>query len=460
MRRGIPAVVITNPSFVRTAILVASAVGIPDLGIAEYPGAIDVHSDAEVRDNIEKLLLDRIIDGLSKPSVRPKAVTSARSEEIVYKGTLDEVNQFFSEKGWTDGMGIMPPTREKVEQFLRFTDQGPDEDIAILPQENLRATPRNIAANAVMAGCRPEYMPLLIAAVEAVADPEFQLMNIGTTVCDNPYLLVNGPIMKQVGIEHGIGLASRGPSPAIGRALRLILRNIAGFKPGETAMATWGYFQPFVLGEDEEGCDEIGWEPYHVEHGFPRDASTVTARATYNWGFQAARPVGTDPGPILRCASEHQRRIIAPELSLKFGSRNTDTLLITRPTARVLAKGGYSKRDVAEYLWQHTRITGFQADQFFKNFTDVPKEKAISASYAMTTHLWVSEGNLPRWFDVDPDQSIPILLSKDLIDVVVCGDTSRNKMMTLWCTYNRPATRQIRFPARWEALLKEAKGGK
>lgn len=446
------------PTFVPTAALVASGSGVSDLGIAQYPGAIDLHSDAEIRENLEKVVLDRIVEGLTKPAAQPRVARVKHPEEIVFKGTLEEVNQFFSEKGWTDGLAIIPPTREKVEQFLRYTDRPADDEIAILPQANLRATPRNVAANAVMAGCRPEHMPLLVAAVEAIADPEFQLMNIGTTVCDNPWLLINGPIVKQLGIEYGVGLASRGPNPVIGRALRLILYNIAGAKPGEAAMATWGYLQPFVVGEDEDGCDEVGWEPYHVEHGFPRGTSTVTARATFNWGFQLPRPVGTDPGPILQYASLHQHRIIAPELALKFGSRNMVSVLITRPTAKVLAKGGYSKRDVAEYLWQHTRITGREADELLVHFlTNVPREKRISASYATTVHLHVAEGRLPKWFDVGPDQTIPILLSQDLIDVVVCGDIARNKMMTLWCTYNRPVTREIKLPPQWEALLLEAK---
>jgi len=147
----------------------------------------------------------------------------------VFRGTLEEVNEFFWNKGWTDGLPIVPPTIEKIEDFLKYTDRSPDEEIAILPQANLRATPRNVAINAIMAGCRPEYLPLLIAAVEAIGEPEFNLTGIGTTGCIVPWLLINGPIVKQLRIEQGVGLASRGPNPAIGRAFGLVVRNVAGF---------------------------------------------------------------------------------------------------------------------------------------------------------------------------------------------------------------------------------------
>ena len=142
------------------------------------------------------------------------------------------MNAFFKAREWTDGLPIVPPTRQRIEAFLRYTDRAPDEDVAILPQANLRAAPWTIAVNGVMAGCRPEDMPILLAAAEAIGDDRYNLNNIGTTWGIVPYLLVNGPIIKQLGIECTGQLISRGPTPAIGRALGLIIRNIAGYRPG------------------------------------------------------------------------------------------------------------------------------------------------------------------------------------------------------------------------------------
>ncbi|MBI2907181.1 MAG: hypothetical protein HYX92_05935 [Chloroflexi bacterium] len=414
----------------------------PDLRVAEYPGAIQLHTEAQIRETLEKVVFDRIVEGLTEPAPTQGVAKELRkSREIAFSGTLDEVNKFFSENGWTDGLAIIPPTVGKVEEFLRYTDRSPDDEIAALPQANLRATPRNIAANAIMAGCRPEHMPLLIAAVEAIADPDFQLMNLGSTGCKTPWLLVNGPIVRELGIEYGIGLRSRGPNPVLGRALGLILNNIAGFRAGDTLMGTFGYYLPFVLAEDEDACDAIGWQPYHVERGFSRGTSTVTARATVYWGGQGT-PGSTSTASaeyILKVACKHQERNTLSELSLLFGERNQVAVLITPPTAKVLAEAGYSKRKVAEYIWENTRINVGEEDWLLQGFT----------SRGMTVHKLVEEGRLPRWFDMGPEERIPMFASAELIDIVVCGDAYRDKLMSLWCNYFKPVTREIRLPAGW-----------
>ncbi|MBI2906671.1 MAG: hypothetical protein HYX92_03325 [Chloroflexi bacterium] len=448
-KAGIPAVPLVGTTFVRTASLTASWAGMPDLGIAEYPGAIQLHTDEQIRETLEKVAFERIVAGLTKPpEKRGAAGAEGKSGEIVFSGDLEEVNKFFRDKGWTDGLAIIPPAADKVEQFLRYTDRSADEEVAVLPQANLRATPRNIAANAIMAGCLPEHMPLLIAAVEAVADPDFQLINLGSTGCKTPWLLVNGPIVKQLGIEYGIGLRSRGPNPALGRALGLILNNVAGFRSGDTWMGTWGYYLPFVLAEDEDACEAIGWPPYHVEHGFSKDASTVTARATVYWGGQGtpAHPSGPSAEAILKVACKHQERQTITELSLLFGSRNQVALLVTPPTAKVLARDGYSKRDVAEYLWQNVRTNLGEENWHLQAHTGKD----------ITVRDLVKGGTLPKWFDVGPQETIPMFTSADLFDVVVCGDAYRDKMMSLWCNYFRPVTREIKFPAAWDKLTKES----
>lgn len=435
---------IAGKGFAQTASLVATWAGVPWLGVAEYPGAIQLHSDADIRENIEKVTFERIIEGLTKPAVQGTAGPAKRRAETAFRGTLDEVNSFFIEKGWTDRLPIVPPTAEKVEEFLKYTDHSADEEIGILPQANLRATARNIAVNAIMSGCRPEHMPVLIAAVKAVADPEFQLINIGSTGNKTPWLLINGPIVKQLGIQYGVGARSLGPNPVIGRAFHLILNNVGGFRYGETLMATWGGYIPFVLAEDEDACASIGWQPYHVEHGFEPGASTVTARTTVFWGG-AARPTAWGnytpsasslASSILRLATVHQKRVVMSENSLRFGVQNMAATLVTPPTAKVLADAGYSKRGVAQYLWENTSITVREANMIMQNFTD----------FGLTVHELVKEGTLPEWFDLGPDETIPLFAGPELLDVVVCGDADKDKLMTLWSNYNRPITKQIELP--------------
>lgn len=411
----------------------------PDLGIIEYPGAMQIDSEQKIQQTMEEVVLDRIIEALTG---RPRGGEGAagrleKPEEVVVTGDLGQVNRFFFDKGWTDGLAIIPPTQVKIEEFLKYTDRGPHEEIAVLPQADLRATPRNIAANAVMAGARPEFMPLLIAAVQAIGEPEFQLMNLGSTGCKTSWLLVNGPIVKKLGIEYALGARSRGPNPALGRALGLILNNIAGMRPGVTLMGSWGYYLPFVLGENEDVCEEIGWNPYHVEHGFSRETSTVTARTTVYWGGpvtpSTSTPLAPTPQSILKLTSKNLERNTMVESSLRFGDRNMIAVLMTPPAARVVAGGGYSKRDVAQHLWENTRITVREANNCLQAYTGA----------GVTIHELVEDGRLPKWFDLGPEESIPLVARADMIDVVVCGDENRDKVMSLWCNYQTPISKPV-----------------
>ena len=285
---GLPSVVITTTGFTTIAKAAAQAEGMTNLRIAEYPGAVGVHAEALVVENVENVRSDRIGDNLTRALCVDSAqsqATARRADDIVCEGSFEEISDYFRSREWTDELPIIPPTIEKVEAFLKHTDRAPDEPIAVLPQANLQAVPRNIAANAVMAGCRPDAMPLLIAAVEAIADNTYNLNNIGTTWGVLPFLLINGPGIERLGIENGGQLISKGANPALGRALGLIVRNIAGYKLGRNYMGTFGYPMNFVIAENE---DESPWEPYHVEHGFRKEDTTVTACGTVTWGWPPA----------------------------------------------------------------------------------------------------------------------------------------------------------------------------
>ena len=197
-------------------------------------------------------------------------------------------------------MSITPPTKEKVEEFLKYTDYPPDQEIAVLPVANLRATPWNIAVNGVMAGCRPEHMPILIAAVQAIADPAFRYANNGgSTHSFMNFFWVNGPLARQLGIDHGQGLIAHSVNSVIGRAMSLIERNIAGFRIKETQMGSFGKQLSWVLAEDEEAMNKLGWEPYHVEKGFAKNANTLSAGNSTLWGRNLI-PSTSDPKILMQ----------------------------------------------------------------------------------------------------------------------------------------------------------------
>jgi hypothetical protein len=437
-KAGIPAVVVTTTGFTTIARAAAKAEGLTDLRIAEYPGAVGVHPEALVIENVTKVLFDRIVNALTRPvGAAMQSPASARvPDEIVCEGSFDEINDHFKAREWTDELPIVPPTLERVEAFLKHTRRAPNETIAVLPQANLAAMPWNIAANAVMAGCRPDCMPLLIAAVEAIADNAYNLNNIGSTWGVLPFLLVNGPAVDKMGIESGAHLISRGANPAIGRALGLIIKNIAGYRLGRNYMGTFGYPLCFTLAENES---ESPWEPYHVEHGLAKEDSAVTAGATVTWGWPPAiygTPDKTAAQTALEFLSiEITKRPCLARLAERGpkGFRNMITVLLAPPIAKSLAAAGYTKQKIRDYLYQHARVPYRELEFLLK----------YGHSEAFTIPDAVRVGVYPEEYLVKTDDMVRVVPSPETIHIVVCGDPHRNRAMVLWGGYINPVTKKI-----------------
>ena len=431
--------VVTTTGFTNIARAVGRAEGLTGLRVAEYPGAVGVHPEALVEKNVENVLFGQIVSELTQPrsGERDAAATPVRrADDIVFEGTFDEIDAYFKSQLWTDELPIVPPTRERIEAFLRHTDRAPDEQIAVLPQANLAAVPWNIAANAVMAGCRPEHMPVLIAAVEALADNTYNLNNIGSTWGVLPFLLVNGPAMRSLGIECGAQLVNKGANPALGRALGLIIRNIAGYKLSRNYMGTFGYPMNFVIAENEA---DSPWEPYHVEHGFERTDNTVTACGTVTWGWPPAI-YGTEE----KSAAQSALEMLSIEVTKKpclarlvergeNGFRNMITFLIAPPVAKALAAAGYSKQKIREYVYENARVP-YRELEFLIEY---------GHSEAFKIPDMVARGLLPKEYLVGPEDPVRVLPSPDVINIVVCGDPDRNRAMVLWGGYVSPVTRKM-----------------
>lgn len=438
--------------FAAQARFTGKAWGVENLRIAEYPGPIGIHDTSQIAQNVGSVLFDGIVNGLTSAAGAPGAEAQPgrdNQRDVVCAGTADEVNRFFAAQEWTDGLPIVPPTIARVEQFLRFISRAPDEEIAVLPSANLCATPWNVAVNAVMAGCRPEHMPLMLAAVEALGDERCSLGSLGSTSGIFPYVLINGPIVKQLGIEYGAQLVSRGPNPAIGRAIGLIVRNIAGFRPGTSYMGTFGYPLAFALAESE---DETPWDPFHVQQGYERAASTVTIGVTNNWG---ASPAAYDTPD--QSGAETALQLMAREITHKtrlfnFPASGPDaetvmiTLLMSPSVARSLAAAGYSKQDVLRQVYEKARMP-------LREFDWVLKYTAIART---TARARAELGVYPKAFMGAPDDIVRVLSSPDLLSVVVCGDPHRNRVMVLEGGHTRPTTKPVALPANWDELLAQS----
>jgi len=459
-KSGIPSVVVVAPAFRKQAEMTAHDQGVPSMRVAVYPGPFDLHSDSQVRENATNVVVPQVVQALTKPlaesSPNQEGALKKKASEVVFTGTLDEVNRYFADYQWSDGMAIIPPTVERVEEFLKYTGYAPHEEIAVLPLANLRATPWNIAVNAVMAGARPEHMPVIIAAVQAIGDPAYRLtVTGGSTHSLSTFYWLNGPLARQLGIDYGQGLIAAPANAAIGRTMSLIERNIAGFRIKETQMGTFGKLQSWVLAEDEEALKNIGWEPDHVERGFDRNANTVAAASSSFMG-QNIIPSTSDPKILMQ--------LLAYGITYNeaFASGMIDsprTLLITPGTAEVLAKGGYTKKKLIEelvdtarkptYEWTFSKVYGSYG-RIFGSF-DREVERDLGDRRAV-------KGKLPPWYPRTPGweeiKTIPSIAPNG-IRILVCGDPSRNKAQVLAGATGK-AVKQVKLPANWDELMDKA----
>ena len=255
--------------------------------------------------------------------------------------------EFCFEKRWTDGLPVIPPTPDAVERIISYLGRDPDEVIGIIPPRDGVATIETIAINCVMAGCRPEYVPIVIAAFEAMLDDRFNLNGVQTTThgCA-PLAIVSGPAVREFGFntkECAFGHGDRA-SGTIGRAIRLILWNIGGGFPGEPCKTTQGHpgYWSFCIAEDP---DNNPWEPLHVERGFKAEDTVVTIVAV-----EGPRLIGNGAGygpaeNVLYVLADCIANLGSPQIS------GGDMALVLAPmAAKNLANAGYSKAQVKERL--------------------------------------------------------------------------------------------------------------
>jgi len=266
--------------------------------------------------------------------------------------TFDRVNDYFYERGWTDGLPIVPPTEERVEAMLAGMPwRRPDELIGVIPPRMGDATLRQIAVNAVMAGCKPDYLPVVVAALQAVCDPAYGLAHRQTsTHAGAPLTIVNGPIVARLRINCGRGLFGPGwrANATIGRALRLSLVNIGGAGPAVDAAQTGHPGKYTYCIAEYEAANP--WEPLHVERGFARDESVVTVVNT-EAPHSMTENIRTDPEGIVETFASSMATLGVNNLY----SQGHPVLVMGIEHAGHFAAAGWSKRDVQQALFQRAR---------------------------------------------------------------------------------------------------------
>ena len=454
---GIPSVLIAAPGFANQAKKTARAAGVSVQRVAEYPGAFASHTREELIANTRKILWPAIKKALTEPLADAEKTSDGPSDAAgdTLTGTETEIRQTFLDSGWTDGLPVLLPTAAAVAEFLKFTDLPADQSLGAIPPMQREVTVRHVAVNGVMAGCPPEFMPVLMAFVEAMKAGDFRRTLVSTHAW-TPYCWLNGPVARQLGFDCGQGEISEPKNKALGRFVDLALLNLGGYRVKENRMGTFGYLTPWVLAEDEEAALKVGWKPYHLQQGFALNDSTLSCASAINWGNNLV-PATSDAKKIKDMiawdAVEKQQMAVGSGMPCVYR-----TFLLTPDVARDLAVAYKSKDTLEEALVAAARNPlGARA---FANYWGNPGSAFDPATCPLAQHaakIARAEGatktSTPPWLEWTGQktmETVPAMQSGKNI-FLVTGDAARNKEMCL--PGGGSATVKINLPRDWDKLM-------
>jgi hypothetical protein len=263
-----------------------------------------------------------------------------------------EAMELCEQKGWTDGLPVVPPTGERVAAMLRAANLAPDHQLAFIKDREVPITAEKVAINAVLAGCRPEYMPVVAAAVEALGDPRFGFHGPSTSTNGGAiFMLVNGPIARRLGINAGDNLFGPGfrANATIGRAIRLVMRNVTGSRPGELDRAALGHGGKYSYCIAENETDSP-WPPFHATRGLRPEQDAVTVFAALA-PHQYYNQVSSSPEGLLATACAQMR------ISASTGWRAEYALVFAGEHQKVFKDAGWSREDVQRHVWEHCKAS-------------------------------------------------------------------------------------------------------
>jgi hypothetical protein len=422
VKLGVPAITVCSTAFTLLGGKQLQALGCEGHPMAVIPHPFGLRSREQVRGIAEKCVDDiaRIaIDPHAGAPAAKSAGAVARAARVEAPDEAEDFDKFCIARRWSDGLPLRPPTLDRVERMIAASSRAPDEVVAVVQPGFASATVEGIAINAVMAGCRPEYMRTLIAAVQAFTDRRFNLQAIQATT--NPataMIIVNGPAARELGVNGHLNCLGQGTwaNATLGRALRLVMQNIGGTLPGEMDRATQG--QPgkytFCCAENE---DDNPWEPLHVERNFDRNDSTVTlvgAAGTVNFNTHAK-----DAADLLKVFAD----------SICFPTNNDyyfggePWLLLGPEHAEILHRAGLSKRDVKLKLWEMSKL---------------PVDRLAAKDRMRLQHTRGAELGRFRL-----DTKIPISIKPEEISIIVAGGPGTHSVHVPTFGHTRSVTRKI-----------------
>ncbi|MBR1587452.1 MAG: hypothetical protein IJ658_03910 [Kiritimatiellae bacterium] len=475
---GIPAVVVGAESFIAQIESTGYNRGVPVVRTAAYPGAFASDDTATQQYKARYILYEQVVRGLTRPIVQAEidriagAVSSARYNDTIFTGSFQRIQEFYRVNEMADGLPVVPPTNDKVERYLTFAGCGAEDyvcerngELLSVPPANRAITAYQVAVNAIMAGCPPEYMPVCIAITRCFANGDFY-KPLQSTHAWTPYVLVGGPIARQLGISCGAGMINERANRRIGRFVSLALLNLAGYKIKENRMGTFGYMTPFVFAEDEQACLDLGWSPYHAARNFALNESVVTCGSTMTWG----NPVSIGTGD-----SEKAMQLLAWDVTEKqqnaLGNTNPRVprlMVLTKPAAAVLASGYGTKARLesaliaaaARPLWMRTYAhywanTGskIHLNRTFDEYYDALKNGEETENVEADV---VSSGAAPPWLaPIVPFAAIDRVQTMETghTGIVITGGDVAAAAQIL--PGGDCASYKVSLPTGWDALVQE-----
>ncbi len=278
------------------------------------------------------------------------SMTGALTSQRYHVDDFAHAIEFCYERGWTDGLPVIPPTEAQVRAMLDVVGLEPDATVAFITNRQVAITAEKIAINAVMAGCLPEYMPIVVAAIEGIAEPKWGYHGPGTSTGGAAVLMiVNGPIATRLGFNSGDNLFGPGwrANATVGRAVRLVMRNVIGTLPGRLDRATVGHpgKYSYVIAENEA---DSPWPPLHVERGFAKEQSAVTVMSAEG-PRQFYNQLSSTPEGILATLCDDMRH------HNSTGAQPQYVIVLAGEHMRTIAAAGWSKTDIRKHVFGHTQ---------------------------------------------------------------------------------------------------------
>ncbi|MCR4888692.1 MAG: hypothetical protein K5979_05895 [Ruminococcus sp.] len=473
---GVPAVVVGAEAFVPQIESTGYNRGVPVVRTAAYPGAFASDTTEVQQKKAREVLYPQIVTALTTQITQAERdriagdVAGVSYDDIVFTGSHERVQQFYEVNEMTDGLPVVPPTREKVEYYLQYTTYNATDVVNMyngkvqdVPPANREILAYQVAVNAIMAGCPPEYMPLCIAITRCFGNGNFY-KSLASTHGWTPYVLVSGPIARQLGISSEDGMINKEANKLLGRFVSLSMLNLAGYKIKENRMGTFGYMLPIAFAEDEQACLDIGWNPYHVEKGYDLNTSVITCGSTLTWGNPIE--VGTtDPDKAIQLlawdVTEKQQNGLG-----NTNPREARMVWLTKDAAATIAKDCNSKTQLKETLidtarrplwmrtyahyWANTGSKIHLNTTFDQHYNDIKK----GLSTENVERDYVSATPAPEWLrgvvpfaTIDTTQTIEanntgfVITGGDIssqIQIMPGGDT---------CSFN------VNLPRNWDTLV-------